>query len=175
MYNPNIKNKGFRSFYKELLQNRDYYSIDVNKTYLQNLSDLRQKAYMENTCAFIYKMAEDIYGLPYAEKLVAEIVNGDISITQIERYPFKEFKTLETNIYSLDYVNTCDFYKPNNKDINYIIYFSEIEHLIMDHLRYGQAVNVMDFSLSLGLYFQRGFEMETSKFKVVIIMEFQTC
>lgn len=27
----------------------------------------------------------------------------------------------------------------------------------------------------VGLYFQRGFEMETSKFKVVIIMEFQTC
>ena len=94
----------FDVLFKRHIKNTDY-KYNPNKSLAWNESNLKRMAFIENTCRTHYEKLDGTYGEDYAEYVITQVLQRHFTITGLDKYPFKEYKSVTQRVLMAEYLN----------------------------------------------------------------------
>lgn len=144
----------FEVEFKKYIKPKDY-KYNPNKSYVENEHNLKRMAFLEYSCREIYTRLASVHGEEYAAKLLGYILDGTFQVTNLEKFPFPEYKYVNCKKIMAPYLSV-GLAKGSFKESTTLINFStEIFREILNETKNGRAVEFYDLLICLSILVEK--------------------
>ena len=145
----------FDVLFKRHIKNTDY-KYNPNKSLAWNESNLKRMAFIENTCRTLYEKLDGTYGEDYAEYVITQVLQKHFTITGLDKYPFKEYKSVTQRVLMAEYLNRSPLKSDGNIAAHTLVsFYTSVVRELLSATKKGATVELYDFFICLGLMIEK--------------------
>lgn len=145
----------FDVLFKRHIKNTDY-KYNPNKSLAWNESNLKRMAFIENTCRTLYEKLDGTYGEDYAEYVITQVLQKHFTITGLDKYPLKEYKSVTQRVLMAEYLNRSPLKSDGNIAAHTLVsFYTSVVRELLSATKKGATVELYDFFICLGLMIEK--------------------
>jgi len=164
----------FESLFKKYIKDTDY-KYNPNKSLAWNESNLKRMAFLENSCRALYEKLDGTFGEEYAESVLTNVLLGNFVITNFEKYPFPEFKSLSERVLMVEYLNRSPLKSDGNIGAHTLItFYTSVVRELLSVNKHSASIELYDFFICLGLMIEKWRITEYPKYIVKRLDDVET-
>lgn len=145
----------FDTLFKKYVKNTDY-KYNPSKSLTWNESNLKKMAFLENSCRTLYEKLDSTYGEDYAEYITSNVLQGNFTITQLEKYPFIEYPNISERVLMVEYLNRSPLKSDGNIGAHTLItFYTSVVRELLSATKHAGEIELYDFFICLGLMIEK--------------------
>lgn len=145
----------FDVLYGKHIKKTDY-KYNPAKSPAWNANNLKNMAFLENTCRVLYEKLDATYGEDYAEYVMTQVLQGHFSITGMDKFPFYEYCDISNRVLMVEYLNRSPLKSDGNIGAHTLItFYTSVVRELLSATKNCATIELYDFFICLGLMIEK--------------------
>lgn len=145
----------FDVLFKKYVGKTDY-KYNPSKSLQWNEDNLKRMAFLEHSCQTLFNKLASTFGEEYAEFIIERVLKKDFTITQLDKFPFKEYENVAERVVMAEYLNKSGLKGVGNINTHTLItFFTSVIREVISMTKKTGEIELYDFFICLGLMIEK--------------------